>query len=204
MNKVWQSWRYPAWADELDFVGPRVRTAPWAWAILLCGLLAAAWTWTCVSRLDNDLADAQQVVKRLQRAAHQAQVNSMASRQTGTAGSTAPALTPDAARHAAQLAQFLSYPWVSVMERVEQSAKAEQAVMLSFSLDLAPLATQAQAAPEVRVVAAIKDDDAALRWAHAQGTSAQLLNRERLAAPFVTAVGRYDWRAEASWPGAQP
>lgn len=204
MNKFWPSWAPQSWADQLDFVGPRVRTAPWAWAILLCGLMACIWVWSCVSRVDADLADAQQVVKRLQRAAHQERVNSMARLQAGKGGSAVPALSPDGARHVAQLAQSLSYPWLSVLEQVEVTARAEQVVMLSFNLDLAALATQAQAAPEVRVAAAIKDDDAALRWTHAQGPSAQLLNLERLAAPFVTALGRYDWRAQASWPGVQP
>lgn len=204
MKMAWPVFRHIGWADELDFVGPRVQTAPWAWALLLFGLLACAWTWAAVTRVEIDMADAQQAVKRLQRAAHQEQVNAQARSQPSKAGAQSSNLSPDAARHAAQLAQWLAYPWLSVLEQVEVSSQTEQAVMLSFSLDLAPLAVQAQAAPEVRVVAAIKDDDAALRWAHSQGLSAQLLNRERLATPLVTAAGRYDWRVEASWPGVQP
>lgn len=207
MSKRW-SWprRQPVWADDLDFVGPRVRTAAWAWALLLGGLVAGIWVWAEVSRVDTEMAEARMLVKRLQRAEHQAHIDKLARSQPSkaNAGGAASPLSPDGARHAAQFAQWLAYPWLSVLEQAESSAKAEQAVMLSFSLDLAPLAAQTEAQAEVRAVAAITDDDAALRWAHAQGASAQLLHRERLAAPFVTSAGRYEWRVEASWPGAQP
>ena len=204
MKMAWLALRQTAWADEVDFVGPRVRTAPWAWVLLLLGLLACAWVWPTVTRLEGEMADAQQTVKRLQRAAHQARVSAQAKSQPAKDAGQGSSLSPDAARHAAQLAQWLAYPWLNVLEQVEVSSQTEQAVMLSFSLDLAPLAAQAQAAPEVRVVAAIKDDDAALRWANAQGLSAQLLTREKLATPFVSAAGAYNWRADASWPGVQP
>ena len=197
-------WREAAWADELDFVGPRVRTAPWAWALLLGGLLAAGWVWPQIAQLDTALSEEQQVLKRLQRAEHQAQLAVKAVRSPTGQHTAAYRLTPEAARHAAQLAQGLAYPWMDVLTQVESVAQAEQAVLLSFSLDLAPLAAQAQAQPEIHLSAAVKDDDAALRWAHAQGPSAQLLNRERLGASFVTAAGSYEWRAEASWSGGQP
>ena len=196
--------REPAWADELDFVGPRVRTAPWAWAVLLLGLLVGAWSWSQVQRVDTDMRDAQQMLKRLERAQHQSHIDKLAQRQATVKGTAASGLSPDKARHAAQVAQWLAYPWVTALELVEATAQAEQAVMLSFSLDLAPLAVQPDRAPEVHVEAAVKDDDAALRWAHAHGSTAQLLKREKLALPFVTAVGSYEWRAQASWLGAQP
>ncbi|TAK88740.1 MAG: hypothetical protein EPO09_17745 [Aquabacterium sp.] len=204
MKMAWLAGRDAAWADELDFVGPRVRTAPWAWAVLLFALLACTWTWYQVERLDADMRDAQQVLKRLERAKHQEHIDALAKTQSSAKGGGAVSLSLERARHAAQLAQYLAYPWLTTLEQVEASAQAEQAVMLSFSLDLATLGAQADSAPEVHVEAAIKDDDAALRWAHAQGPTAQLLKREKLAAPFVTALGSYEWRAQASWAGAQP
>lgn len=196
--------RESAWVDELDFVGPRVRTAPWAWAVLLLGLLACTWTWSQVERLDADMHDAQQVLKRLERAKHQEHIDALARTPSIAKGGGAVSLSPDKARHAAQLAQYLAYPWLAALAQVEASAQEEQAVMLSFSLDLTTLGAQADSAPEAHVEAAIKDDDAALRWAHAQGPTAQLLKREKLASPFVTAQGSYEWRAQASWAGAQP
>lgn len=204
MRMAWLAGRDAAWADELDFVGPRVRTAPWAWAVLLFGLLACTWTWSQVERLDADMHDAQQVLKRLERAKHQAHIDTLAHQQSSAKGDGAASLSPDKALHAAQLAQYLAYPWLTTLEQVEASAQGEQAVMLSFSLELATLGERADSAPEVHVEAAIKDDDTALRWAHAQGPSAQLLKREKLAAPFVTAQGPYEWRAQASWAGVQP
>lgn len=204
MKMAWLAGRDAAWAEELDFVGPRVRTAPWAWAVLLSGLLACTWTWSQVVRLDTDLRDAQQVWKRLERAKHQEHIETLAHQQSSAKGGSAASLSPEKARHAAQVAQCLAYPWLAALEQVEALAQGEQAVMLSFSLDLATLGAQADSAPEVHVEAAIKDDDAALRWAHGQGPTAQLLKREKLAAPFVTAQGTYDWRAQASWAGVQP
>ena len=204
MRLNWSFKGTSSWADELDFIGPRIRTAPWAWALLLAGLLASGWTGVQLSQVDGDMADAQQVLKRLQRAAHQQQVQAMATSQPKAQAAGAHGLSPDAARHAAQVAQWLAYPWVSTLQQVEMAAQAQQAVMLSFNLDLSTLAAQADAVPDILVTAAIKDDDAALRWAQAQGPSAALRNRVRLATPFVTAAGSYEWRAEAAMPGWQP
>ena len=83
-------------------------------------------------------------------------------------------------------------------------ASAEQAVMLSFSLDIATLGSKPNTFPDVRVAAAVRDDASALRWAQALGASGQLLSRERLSSSFTAIAGQYDWRAQASWPGGTP
>jgi hypothetical protein len=196
--------RAPAWAGELDFVGPRARTAPWAWGLLLAGLLALAWVLPQLTQVEADLQEAQQTLKRLDRAAHQQAVAAQAPQVLPDKADLAPPLSGDSAQHAAQLAQWLAYPWMRVMDQVDAAAHGEQAVMLSFSLDLATLGSKPGVWPEVRVSAAVRDDASALRWAQAQGPSAQLLSRERLGTTFVAANGQYDWRAETSWAGGTP
>jgi hypothetical protein len=56
----------------------------------------------------------------------------------------------------------------------------------------------------VHLVAAVRDDASALRWTQALGPSAQLQVRERLAQPFMSVDGPYDWRVEATWSGELP
>lgn len=204
MNRMWPTLNRPHWADELDFVGPRVRTAAWAWALLLAGLVAMATVWPLIQQADADLLEAQAMLKRLQRAAHQQRLAATMPRPAKVPGDSTPALTPESARRAAQLAQWLAYPWMAVIGQAESAAHAEQAVMLSFTLDLATLGSAPDNWPSAQVSVAIRDDASALRWAQAHGAHAQLLSRERLAASFVSAAGPYDWRAEATWPGGAP
>lgn len=192
------------WAESLDFAGPRVRTAPWAWGLMLAGLVSAAWVWPMVMQVDADMAEAQDTVKRLARAAHQRAVAAKVPTHLVAGKQAVPGLTPEAAHHAAQLAQWLAYPWLDVLDQVESAALAEQVVMLSFSLNLSALGSSPDSQPDVRVAAAVRDDASALRWAHAQGPSAQLLSRERLGTSFVAAAGQYDWRAEVTWAGGTP
>lgn len=198
------SWRAPRWAQALDFVGPRVHTALWSWFLLACGLLAAGMLAPRIDQIEQDRRDAQISLQRLNRAAHQQALAAKAPVLPDGKGVQAPPLTPDTAARAAQLAQWLGYPWMAVMRQIETTAQAEQAVMLSFSLDLATLGSKAGRLPDIRVSAAVQDDTSALRWAQAQGPSAQLLSRERLSTPFAAAAGQYDWRVEATWSGEEP
>jgi hypothetical protein len=192
------------WADELDFVGPRVRTASWSWVLLLAGLTAAVWVWPMVTQTDADMAQAQLDLKRLQRAVHQREVEVKATQSAQIKGTGKAGLTSESMRHAAELAQGLGYPWMQVISKVEQAAQAEKAVMLAFSLDISTLATAPDAQPDVRMAAAVRDDESALRWAQTLGSTAQLRGRERLATPFTSTAGAYDWRVEAVWSGESP
>ncbi len=198
--------RQPAWADQLDFVGPRVRTARWSWVCLLAGVVAVAWVIPEVNEAQAELAQAHADVARLRRAAHQADVvrRAVAVGQPATPADAAPPLTGDAARQAAQLAQWLAYPWLKQLARVEAAAQAEQAVMLSFSLDLSPLASRPDAWPEMRLAAAVRDDVAALRWTQTLSPQAQLLSRERLSTPITVGAATFEWRVEALLGGATP
>lgn len=198
--------RQPAWAEQLDFVGPRVRTASWAWVCLLAGVAAVGWVLPAVNDAQSEQAQAQADLARLRRAAHQADVvrKAAAMGQAAAPIDAAPPLTGDAARQAAQLAQWLAYPWLKQLTRVEAAAQAEHAVMLSFSLDLSPLASRPDAWPELRLAAAVLDDVSGLRWAQTLGPDAQLLSRERLSTPIPVGTASFAWRVEALLGGATP
>lgn len=198
------TWRAPRWARLLDFVGPRVDTAVWSWLVLAAGLLAAGMLAPQLDQMEQERQEARASLQRLQRAAHQQTLAATAPAMPDDKGALAPPLTPDTAARAAQLAQWLGYPWMAVMRQIETTAQAEQAVMLSFSLDIATLGSKAGKLPDIRVSAAVQDDASALRWAQAQGPSAQLLSRERLGTSFTAAAGQYDWRVEATWSGDEP
>lgn len=208
MGRIVSGWilaaRRPDWARELDFVGPRFSPSPWSWLALLLGLLAWGAILPQVQQLDVEQQEAQAVLKRLQRAEHQQAVMAKAPASHATPAEQAPGLSAESARHAAQMAQWLGYPWLAVLSQAEDAAKAEGAVMLGLSLDLATLGSKADVTPDVRLSAAVRDDASALRWVQAQGPSAQLLSRERLSTPFVAASGPYDWRAEAVIAGGTP
>lgn len=193
-----------AWADELDFVGPRVRTASWSWVLLLAGAAAAVWIWPMVVQADADMAQAQLDLKRLQRAVHQHTVEVKTIQAVQSKDPSQAGLSAEAMRHAAELAQGLGYPWMRVITQVEQAAQAEKAVMLAFSLDIGTLATAPDVQPEVRMAAAVRDDESALRWAQTLGSTAQLRGREKLGAPFTATTGTYEWRVEAAWSGEAP
>lgn len=194
----------PQWAQELDFVGPRLSPSPWSWLLLLLGLVALGIVLPQVQGVLDQQAEAQATLRRLQRAVHQQALAAKAPNEAGRKADQAPALSADSAQHAAQVAQWLGYPWLDVLDQVDRAAKAEQAVMLAFNLDLATLGSRADSVPDVRLSAAVRDDTSALRWVQAQGGAAQLLSRERLGTPFVATAGNYEWRAEALLAGGAP
>jgi hypothetical protein len=206
----------PTWTQSLNLAGPRLPTASWAWVLLLAGLTALAWVLPQVQQADVDLAQAQGDVQRLQRARHQLEVHAQA-RARGAASTVAAGTTPtDAhtdptgllndsnAARAAQLMQWLAFPWVATLQQADEAAQAERALLLGFNLELSNLGAGPQAQAWARMSAAVTDDAAALRWAQALGPQAQLMSRDKLGTPVDTARGPYAWRAEVSWPGAQP
>lgn len=201
-SNAWQS----GWADELDFAGPRVRTALWSWALLIMGVAACMAVAEQAQEATVAQAEAQAMLHRLERAKHQQTMARAAPRAASAAGLPARQKLDEAStRQAAQVAQWLAYPWSAVIERVEQSALQEQAVLTGFSLDISSLGAKLDARPPVRLQAALRDDASALRWVAAHGEGAQMLGRSALSAPFEAMTGRYALRAEATWPaGATP
>ncbi|MDO9002197.1 MAG: hypothetical protein Q7V20_01945 [Aquabacterium sp.] len=201
-SNTWQS----GWADELDFAGPRVRTALWSWALLIMGVAACMAVAEQAQEATVAQAEAQAMLHRLERAKHQQTMARAAPRAASAAGlPTRQKLDEASTRQAAQVAQWLAYPWSAVIGRVEQSALQEQAVLTGFSLDISSLGAKLDARPPVRLQAALRDDASALRWVAAHGDGAQMLGRSALSAPFEAMTGHYALRAEATWPaGVQP
>lgn len=205
MKRLLMRWMGPSqWAQELDFVGPRLSPSPWSWLLLLLGLVALGVVLPQVQDAFAQQAEAQATLKRLQRAVHQQTIAAKAPKEVVRQADQAPPLSPESAQHAAQVAQWLGYPWLSLLDQVDAAAKTEQVVMLAFNLDLATLGSRADSVPDVRLSAAVRDDASALRWVQVQGVSAQLLSRERLGTPFMVATGNYEWRAEALLAGGSP
>ncbi|MDI1257901.1 hypothetical protein [Aquabacterium sp.] len=202
-SSTWQS----GWADELDFAGPRVRTALWSWALLILGVAACMAVAEQAQEAAVAQAEAQAMLHRLERAQHQQTMARAAPRAASAAGPAARQKLDEAAtRQAAQVAQWLAYPWSAVIGRVEQSALQERAVLTGFSLDISSLgAAKLDVRPPVRLQAALRDDASALRWVAAHGEGAQMLGRSALSTPFEAMTGHYGLRAEATWPaGATP
>lgn len=196
-TNTWQ----PGWADELDFVGPRVRTALWSWALLIIGVAACMAVAESAQQTMAAQKEAEATLHRLERAKRQQTMARAAPRSASAAGpSTRQNLDEASTRQALQVAQWLAYPWSEVITKVEQSAQQEQAVLTGFSLDISSLGAKLDAPPPVRLQAALRDDASALRWVAAHGEGAQMLGRSALSAPFETMTGHYALRAEAAWP----
>lgn len=193
------------WARELDFVGPRVRTSVWGWALLVIGLCLALMAADQAQSVAQQQAQEEASLRRLQRAEHQQKLAQVpmrpASGASGAAGGVA--WSAEALRSAQGVVSKLAYPWAKVLDQVELAALQEQALLLALSVDLDASAVDAAAAP-VRLSAAVQSDEGALRWADAHGAGAQLLARERLPSPAPSPQGDYPWRAEISWQRGRP
>lgn len=189
------------WSTQLDFVGPRVATSVWGWALLVVGLCVTLQVADQAHGVQQVLASEQASLNRLQRAQHQRQV-AMAPLRSASASDQAWA--PDALLSAQGVVRLLAYPWAGVFDRVEQAALQEQALLLSFNLNQDRTLSDTSMPAPVRLTAAVLTDEAALRWTTAHGEGAQLLSRERLSSPAPSPQGDYPWRAEVSWIGVRP
>lgn len=197
--------RQPGWAEGLNFLGPRVRTSFWGWALLALGVVACLHGADRAAAVQDELAEAQAVVKRLQRGDRQLSVQAQAASAAQEArAATAPELGGEGWRHAAQLAQWLGHPWSDTLDHVDAASLKQHAVLLRFSLDLSTLASSEGVQPELKLQAAVIDDNAALQWLEALGPQAMLRAREPLSAPFATAQGNYAWRADVVTTGGMP
>ena len=204
------------WAEGLNFVGPRVRTSFWGWALLAFGLIGVWHAFDLHRQSQSQLDDATEVVARLRRgAAGEARPVSTpvasgqgrakgAGADQGKPGDQAPVLKDEGWRQAAQLALWMGHPWQATLDHVDATALQEGAVLMQFSLDLSSLGTQAGVMPEMRLQAAVIDDGAAWRWLQALGPRATMRSREPLAQGFSTARGAYALRVDVIGAGGQP
>jgi len=182
----------PAWADQLDFVGPRVRTSPLSWLVLATGLSLLAVQADELAQAQSEQSQAQENLRRLERAQHQAklaqQVHEVASKRP--AGQEA-SLNADGYQHAAQLAQWLGFDWAGVWAKLESQASADKVVLTGFSLDINTLGSREGVYPELQLHALVTDDATALQWVARMGSGAQLKAREALPAALLTSHGSY-------------
>ena len=205
-----------AWAEGLNFVGPRVRTSFWGWALLAFGLIGVWHALDLHRQLRSQQDEATEVVERLRRgavgaarlapgqaAAGKGRVKGAVAEQ-GKPGDQAPVLKDEGWRQAAQLALWMGHPWQATLDHVDATALQEGAVLMQFSLDLAALGTQAGVTPEMRLQAAVIDDGVAWRWLQALGSRATMRSREPLAQGFSTARGAYALRVDVIGAGGQP
>lgn len=194
------------WAHEIDFVGPRHRTSVWGWALLGLGLLGALYSADRITQVQQEQHDAQALMHRLGRAQRQQQLVVKVQDQAQAASSPAgavPTLARADWRRAAQLAQWLGHDWQGALDRVDEQAAQARVVLTGFSLDLATLGEGEDTVPELRLQAAVQDDDVALRWVQSLGPQAQLRSRQALSTPFTGVHGLYAWRIDAV-SGPQP
>ncbi|RZL11476.1 MAG: hypothetical protein EOP40_02470 [Rubrivivax sp.] len=189
-----RDWWAPRWPEQLDFAGPRVRTAWWSWALLGLALLAALGLEHRVTALEEARAEVAAELKRLRRADQRQRLALAASggmRRTPVGHITpAPALQGAAMQEAALLARQLAYPWAAVLQGLETESARQQVVLMGMSLEV----SSGQQAV-LRAQGAVRDDMAALRWA-AGLPAGQLLGRQALASPFVAAQGPYGLKAD--------
>jgi hypothetical protein len=187
-----------AWSSALDFMPPRARPAPWAWALLVAGLASVLWIADQVDALQARQLEAQEQLKRLGRAARLARVERAALARTEQvqvpqAAASAPTLESAAADEALDMVRALAFPWPDMLAQMERSASKAGAVMLSMSTSLDDVGRST--GPAWRLQAAVRDDAAALGWADSL-PAGRLISRASLAAPFMTAQGAYGLKAE--------
>ena len=198
------------WAESLNFLGPRVRTGVWGWALLGLGLLACLHVADQASGLQSELDEARVSLQRLQHGERTQAVREAAAVKAamgggeGSAADAAPALQSDGWVRAAQLAQWLSYDWLRTLDRVDVASLDQHAVLMQLHLDLSTLGLAPGSQPELHLQAAVLDDDAALQWVQSLGPQATLITRDGLSSSFSSTPGTYAWRAEAVTSGAQP
>jgi hypothetical protein len=187
------------WAEQLDFAGPRVRTAGWSWAVLGAGVLALL----VVADRAVRLARAAKAEVRSDKARAKASSDTSASALEVPA---APKLDDQALPEAVNMAAFMAYPWPDLMRDVSQRAMDHKVVLMALSLDLSGWDAGAAPVPTARLLAAVPSDEVALRWA-ADLPEGQLKTRSALQTPFSSLWGSFALKAEvqARWvPGSQP
>lgn len=207
------------WAEQLDFAGPRVRTAAWSWAVLGAGVLALLVVADQGDAQRQAIDEAQAQLKRLSKADRQLRIEQAAkagvrSEKAQAAGAVAraasaldapdapvaPKLDDQALPEAVAMAALLAYPWPEVLRDVSQRASDHKVVLMALTLDLSGWDAAAMPTPAARLLAAVPSDEVALRWA-AELPEGQLKARAALQTPFTSVLGSFALKAEvqARW-----
>lgn len=196
------------WAESLNFIGPRVRTSFWSWALLALGAIAVVHAMDLGSQMEASEQANQAELTRLQ--AHARALSSAAPAssvdQPGASSpkAQAPALQPEGWRSAAQLAAWLGHPWASELDRADATAHQRGISLTRFQVDLGAWGTRAGQPLAWRLQAAVPDDATALQWVQALGPQAELQRRDALPQPVPSERGTLSWRVDVSSGGGQP
>ena len=177
------------------------------WALLALGAVALMHAADKVEASQAALTQAQDEERRLQRALHQARLGEQVADQRprpAPGQADAPPLDQDGLRRAAQLAQWLAYPWNEVLDGADAAAQAHGAALIKLGLDITVLASAPAVQPEMTLQAALRDEAQALDWLAALGPRAALQSHERLTSPPVSARGTYALRVDARMAGGTP
>ncbi len=203
LNKLWPRQQcVPDWPEQLNLMGPRARTASWAWVLCLAGLTTWGWLWPEWARLADEAQQVQADLHRLQRAQHRQQLQLQVTERRPTAVASAEAQQPLVTAKAAQMAQWLAYPWLKTLNDLDVAAGRHQAMLLDFQLDLSAWDGQAGTRPWAHISAVAPSDVAALQWMQALGEHAQLLGRTPMATGLDEAVRVGTLRVSLQWAGA--
>lgn len=204
----WPSLRAtPAWADAIDFVGPRRRATVWGWALLGVGLLMGLQVSDEVTALQQAEADAQAEGQRLGRAVRKAELSARLQTQAltgplaGQASAVPPQMSRSEWRHAAEMAEVLAHDWLATLDAADERATRAQVVLTGLRLQVGRAEGSGEAGAAL-LQAAVPDDRTALRWVDSLGPQAQLRGRQRLPQPVSDGHGEHAWRVDATWPEA--
>ena len=181
------------WSEDLNLLGPRVRTWPGSWALLIAAVLSVA---TMSAHRDDALAAQAAAQRRLGQASHHllAQPRRSASVPVAVSAS-APALGQLQA--AAALVARLNHPWGPILAGVEAASDHVALLELRHSAN----------EPAVDLEAAVADDAAAWTFVQALGADpsqfdqASLRSREPMSPATAGAAVRV--RVQARLAGAK-
>jgi len=201
-----------AWAESLNFVGPRVRTSFWSWALLALGAIARVHAMALSREVEGAEQSVQADLARLQKHAQLGPggpglappVDAAEVASSAQGAPAAPLLQAEGWRSAAQLAAWLNHPWAKVLDHADASAHQRGISLLRFQLDVGTWGERSGQALAWRLQAAVPDDQAAWTWLQDLGPQAELLRRDALAQPVPGERGTLLWRIDVSAAGGAP
>jgi hypothetical protein len=170
------------WSDDLNLLGPRVRTWPGSWALLIAAVLSVA---TMSAHRDDALAARAAEQRRLDQAAHEILVQQRRSASAFIARS-ASAPAPGQLQAAAALVERMNHPWGPILSGIEAAGGNVALLELRHSV----------IEPAVELEAAVADDAAAWTFVQALGADrspfdqASLRSREPMSPATARAAVR--------------
>lgn len=178
------------WAEDLDFLGTPKGAKPWAWGVLLLGVLAVLGVAQHYAQAKDQQEHADWQLQLAQRklAAKQTQVQHLSANSTGYSSTSASAEHERLAlRQAKDVADALTHPWGWVLASMEDACNPDGGQAL---LGVRHSATT----PEVLIDAAVRDDAAALKLVDALAAKTETFAEARLQSRDTLTQGVGDLR----------